>query len=261
MHQGILKEATGVRWIRDMDMNMTAGEVLQCEDLARREKRQRRVFLGCFCPDHRNISEQHHSELEPIEPKGNPRGTQGEPRGNPGGTQGNIPQDFPFEGHNTVSSTCWSVDLLGPPPIFASIGVRHPNQIQLDIALRDQEPGQLLQRSPKRCGKSLGKWSNMNMLGDVAGFRTSKFTTFYNVYRRRPYCWIFSQIPGRQKLSQTLFGCRFVRRHCKTSLTWSNRRGQEGRRRRRAPVNRVTFLSDSWQSDRRTEENCPLKRR
>ncbi|CAJ1425286.1 unnamed protein product, partial [Effrenium voratum] len=33
----------------------------------------------------------------------------------------------------------WQQGKKGPPPIFASIGVRHPNQIQLDIALREQE--------------------------------------------------------------------------------------------------------------------------
>ena len=89
MHQGILKEATGVRWIRDidMDMNMTAGEVLQCEDLARREKRQRRAGVsGMVLP---RSSEQHHSELEPR--------TQGEPRAT-----------FPKISHlkATIGSTC-----------------------------------------------------------------------------------------------------------------------------------------------------------
>lgn len=33
----------------------------------------------------------------------------------------------------------WQEGKQGPPPIFLSIGVRHPNQIQLDIAIREQE--------------------------------------------------------------------------------------------------------------------------
>ncbi|CAK9040017.1 Casein kinase I, partial [Durusdinium trenchii] len=37
------------------------------------------------------------------------------------------------------SAKIWQEGKRGPPPIFASIGVRHPFQIQLDIALREQE--------------------------------------------------------------------------------------------------------------------------
>ena len=49
---------------------------------------------------------------------------------------------------------------------------------------------------------------------------------FTDVYRRlSDWLLIFSQIQGQQKWFKTLFGCRFVRRLCKTSLTWSDRRG------------------------------------
>eukprot|EP00930_Biecheleria_cincta_P028774 TRINITY_DN20056_c0_g1_i3.p1 TRINITY_DN20056_c0_g1~~TRINITY_DN20056_c0_g1_i3.p1 ORF type:complete len:917 (+),score=146.43 TRINITY_DN20056_c0_g1_i3:83-2833(+) len=36
------------------------------------------------------------------------------------------------------ASAIWQKGKKGPPPIFTSIGVRHPEQIELDLALRDQ---------------------------------------------------------------------------------------------------------------------------
>ena len=37
-----------------------------------------------------------------------------------------------------VGKGALQLTIEGPPPIFLSIGVRHPNQIQLDIAIREQ---------------------------------------------------------------------------------------------------------------------------
>ena len=54
-----------VRWIRDVGMNMTAGEVLQCEDLARREKRQRRAGVSRMVLLRSQELKWNHSELEP----------------------------------------------------------------------------------------------------------------------------------------------------------------------------------------------------
>lgn len=60
-----------------------------------------------------------------------PRHRLGQAQGQPQGPAGMASSFY--------SASTWQVGKKGPPPIFASIGVRHPNNIQVDIELREQE--------------------------------------------------------------------------------------------------------------------------
>mmetsp|Transcript_28164 Transcript_28164/g.50840 ORF Transcript_28164/g.50840 Transcript_28164/m.50840 type:complete len:971 (-) Transcript_28164:50-2962(-) len=57
------------------------------------------------------------------------------------------------------ASSIWQQGKKGPPPIFTSIGVRHQNQVQLDVAIREQET---LQSLLDLVGQEIGRFDAGN---------------------------------------------------------------------------------------------------